>query len=140
MSQGKILDEGLLAKIDTIDCKPIQFFMTEFNDGPLINRIQFRRRWELYKKFLYIKIVHTDFKAVPTTIIDEVWHCHILMTDKYRTDCALLCNRFIEHDPLFGTRDPDEVIYYYYCRTMTIDLFKSNFGLTISELNCDFDN
>ena len=38
-------------------------------------------------------------RATPTRHVDEMWHTHILDTQKYAADCDALFGRFIHHVP-----------------------------------------
>jgi len=60
-----------------------------------------------YKKFLYILVkYHKDFDTIlPTLEIDEIWHNHILDTEKYINDCDVLFGRYYHHYPYFGIDD-----------------------------------
>eukprot|EP00794_Sanderia_malayensis_P002997 gene2997-3455_t len=54
-----------------------------------------------YEKFLCLKAVLKDFKATklsPSLPIDEVWHLHILDTERYSQDCIEFCGEMIHHD------------------------------------------
>ncbi|WP_428330328.1 glycine-rich domain-containing protein [Mucilaginibacter sp.] len=50
-----------------------------------------------YRKFLYIAILRGAVE--PSKDIDEVWHNHILYTEKYAKDCAHIAGRLIHHTP-----------------------------------------
>lgn len=56
-----------------------------------------------YRQFLYL-ISESDrlqlkLKLIPTKIIDEVWHAHILHTQKYAEDCRQALGYFVHHSP-----------------------------------------
>jgi len=38
---------------------------------------------------------------VPSKLIDRVWHCHLLDTQKYMKDCQLLFGSYIHHFPFY---------------------------------------
>ena len=64
-----------------------------------------------YKKFLVIKVTSKDTQCPmnlsPSSLIDQVWHEHILNTAKYREACTVL-GVFIDHDPS-GAMDEDDI-------------------------------
>jgi Glycine-rich domain-containing protein-like len=76
----------------------------------LVELIQFlpspdnRRLWtiaiEHYCYFLCLMDLYPDRALVPTPLIDQVWHAHILDTSRYRRDCLALFGRFVDHQPL----------------------------------------
>ena len=54
-----------------------------------------------YEQFLKLKVALKDYKATklsPTPLIDEVWHLHVLDTQKYANDCVDFCGAVIHHD------------------------------------------
>lgn len=56
---------------------------------------------EQYCHFLCLIDLYPDRELVPTPALDQVWHAHILDTQRYRRDCLALFGRFIDHQP-FG--------------------------------------
>ena len=54
---------------------------------------------ELYKRFLWLMVIHPNTPIVPTRDIDEFWHNHILYTENYTKDCNALFGRYIHHVP-----------------------------------------
>ena len=66
---------------------------------------------EEYKKFLVIKVISKDTQCPlnlsPSSLIDQVWHEHILHTAKYREACTAL-GVFIDHDPSGATEEDDK--------------------------------
>ncbi|WP_314410156.1 glycine-rich domain-containing protein [Streptomyces sp. DSM 40484] len=57
---------------------------------------------EDYRKFLALCEQFRGFPIVPSYDMDEVWHQHVLFTEKYRTDCTTVFGEFFEHVPYFG--------------------------------------
>eukprot|EP00112_Aurelia_sp_Birch-Aquarium-sp1_P007824 Seg1854.2 transcript_id=Seg1854.2/GoldUCD/mRNA.D3Y31 product="hypothetical protein" protein_id=Seg1854.2/GoldUCD/D3Y31 len=54
-----------------------------------------------YEQFLKLKAAMKDYKATklsPTPLIDEVWHLHVLDTQRYANDCVDFCGEVIHHD------------------------------------------
>lgn len=102
---------------------------------------------EQYGCFLCLMSLYPDRPLVPTPILDQVWHVHILDTQRYRRDCLALFGQFIDHQPL-GTPAlthptpqtphtphtphtlPDHVTAY----AETSQLFRHHFQL---DLSCD---
>lgn len=125
----------LFRKIMNLDLEPVRYFLSEYNSGPLWNIITANQVELLYRQFLYIQVQYTDFRAVPTDYIDEFWHTHILMTERYHSDCNYLCNEYIHHDPLFGTRSDYERNYYTLCKKKTLLCFQEDFQVTRDAIN-----
>jgi hypothetical protein len=57
-----------------------------------------------YRVFLDIARRGLDHAAVPTKLIDEFWHQHILDTRNYAGDCVSIFGRFFHHFPYCGMR------------------------------------
>lgn len=55
-----------------------------------------------YKRFLVLRFLHPGKPLVPTMMIDEVWHAHILDTRRYAEDCQNMFGRFMHHAPNYG--------------------------------------
>lgn len=58
----------------------------------------------LYKRFLWLMIKYPERSFVPTKVIDEFWHNHILYTKKYHHDCDSLAGKYLHHTP----SDPEQ--------------------------------
>jgi len=63
---------------------------------------------EEYKRFLQLHIHFPDQRLVPSLIIDEVWHTHILFTRQYSADCDAIFGEFLHHEPTLPS-DGDDV-------------------------------
>jgi len=55
---------------------------------------------KLYKNFLHLKKKFPNIHLVPSTDIDEVWHNHILFTNKYMFDSEKIFGKLMHHNPL----------------------------------------
>ena len=56
---------------------------------------------DAYEQFLKLKAALKDYKATklsPTTLIEEVWHLHVMDTQRYANDCFQFCGEVIHHD------------------------------------------
>lgn len=57
---------------------------------------------ELYRNFLFLSRKYQDESLPPSEDIDEFWHAHILDTEKYHQDCAVIFGSYRHHYPYFG--------------------------------------
>lgn len=89
------LETTFSSKLQQLDLKPIQ---TQLLQSGWTHQ-QAIRAINRYKMFLSIVYLHPHIPLIPTQEIDFVWHCHILHTCKYRQDCQMLFERFIDHEP-----------------------------------------
>ncbi|MEL7050330.1 MAG: hypothetical protein AAGM45_00895 [Cyanobacteria bacterium J06588_5] len=79
-----------------------------------------------YKKFIFLSMV-TEQPISPATVIDRVWHQHILYTRSYWIEfCDQLLGRQIHHTPGLGG-DEETHKYYVQCER-AIALYKTYFG------------
>lgn len=69
---------------------------------------QARQAIEKYRLFLILNYLYPDRIIVPSREIDKVWHCHILDTRKYFSDCDTLFGEYMEHFPYYGIRDESD--------------------------------
>ncbi len=79
---------------------------------------------KLYKNFLWLNIKFPGKKFVPTKEIDEFWHNHILHTENYMNNCALLFGKYLHHKP----SKISEINTLALVFKTTKDLYKHEFG------------
>lgn len=56
----------------------------------------------LYRNYLILHLKYPEEKLPPSECIDEIWHNHILDTQKYRNDCEKIFGKYLDHYPYFG--------------------------------------
>lgn len=87
---------------------------------------------EQYRKFLALSkaldACSIDVKIVPTRLIDEFWHLHIMDTEKYHNDCAAVFNGYFHHYPYFGFVDDADVASWRHASTAANDVWKVAYG------------
>lgn len=74
----------------------------------LITRLMKEKKWsyseaqeacQYYKNFLILNYAYgNNCKIPPSMDIDEVWHMHILFTQKYKEFCQKYFGRFLHHN------------------------------------------
>lgn len=80
-----------------------------------------------YKKFVFL-VAMTNQNLSPSTVVDRVWHFHLLYTYSYWEEfCGNILKRPLHHFPSLGT--PQEGVQYYeqYCETLR--LYRHYFGV-----------
>jgi hypothetical protein len=89
-------------------------------DAPLADRE--------YRRFLALIYVYPNKSLVPSPLVDEIWHNHILDTQNYHKDCELIFGRFLHHCPQFGIQDDmtEEDMEKLYSETL--NLYEQHFG------------
>lgn len=57
------------------------------------------RRIEDYVRYLALHRAYPKGGLVPSELIDQVWHTHILYTKQYHADCQRLFGQYFHHQP-----------------------------------------
>lgn len=80
----------------------------------------------MYRRFLFLTVTQSD-SIVPTELIDEVWHAHILDTRAYAADCERAFGSFLHHFPYFGLRGDDDATALSDAFTRTSAIYRRTF-------------
>lgn len=78
----------------------------------------------LYKNFLFLIKSNKDEALVPSRLIDEFWHNHILYTKNYTEDCLHIFGHYLHHEPASPNDNPQQLIEDF---TKTKDLYFAAF-------------
>lgn len=57
-----------------------------------------------YKRYLHLTKKFPDESLVPHSIMDDMWHQHILDTRAYHKDSDMIFGEYLHHFPYFGLR------------------------------------
>ena len=63
-----------------------------------MTREDFLRYLEEYLKFMALS-VHCDGIGMTSSYVDEIWHAHLLVTDRYRQFCETFFGFYMDHFP-----------------------------------------
>lgn len=85
-----------------------------------------------YRRHLWLCYKYPDALHVPLTIVDEIWHRHILFTRAYMADCDRIFGRYLHHSPYVGAEKGD-LRHSTAFRTMAT-LFEDEFGEPIQTM------
>lgn len=58
-----------------------------------------------YKRFLALAAKYPERTLIPSVLVDEVWHQHVLDTRQYPEDCKAIFGEFLHHNPYFGSTE-----------------------------------
>lgn len=83
-----------------------------------------------YKKFIYLAAI-SDWMVSPSTIVDTVWHQHLIFTTSY-ADLCTIAGKQIQHIP--STHNRNEFAQFKRAKELTQQLYESNFGYQPEEL------
>ena len=81
-----------------------------------------------YRKFLVLCFENPDEAIVPSFLIDDFWHLHILDTQKYMQDCDLYFGYMLHHFPYFGMRDEQDAHNLRQAWEQTLAFYESTFN------------
>ena len=83
---------------------------------------------EEYRKFLVLCLEHPDEPVVPSNLVDDFWHLHILDTQKYMEDCHQYLGYLLHHFPYFGMRGEEDARNLRQAWEQTLTFYESTFG------------
>ncbi len=115
-------------------------FSRQLDLDSVIYKLLKEKNWELgrareaehnYKAFLFL--IGQGHHLVPTADIDEMWHMHILDTQKYMVDCATHFGEFIHHYPFMGLEDDADAAYAQSVFDQTRALFEAGLGIDLAK-------
>ncbi|MEM9510757.1 MAG: hypothetical protein AAGA16_24325, partial [Cyanobacteria bacterium P01_E01_bin.35] len=85
-----------------------------------------------YKKFIFLAMV-ADHTVSPSTIVDRVWHLHLLYTHSYWDEfCGKVLRKPLHHNPSLGSRQ--EGFEYRYQYQQTLRSYQTYFGIPPSDI------
>lgn len=89
-------------------------------------------RWDAaeleYRRYLSLKCFYPDLSLVPSKMVDEIWHAHILDTQAYAADCERVFGYFLHHFPYFGIHGKEDYRNLVSAFDKTISLYEKHFG------------
>lgn len=119
-----------LAKARALDWSPIVYQLMQSRRGPQWTQAKTFDVLSQYITFLYLTDAYSQYALVPSADVDQVWHCHILDTQKYAEDCDLLFGRMVHHSPYLGRWGEQDRRYQYNAYGVTQTLMQSILGKT----------
>jgi len=81
-----------------------------------------------YQRFLTLCRSNPDIGVVPSAVVDDFWHLHILDTQKYAEDCDRFFGYFLHHFPYFGMRDAQDARNLKAAWELSLALYEAEFG------------
>jgi len=120
-------------KLKKLDLGPIAYKLMHREEGFGWTKGRTKQAIAHYLMFLSLIYLYPNQPIVPTAEIDQVWHQHILDTDKYATDCQMLFGEFIHHFPYYGLRGKGDRQNRQQAFAKTQLLFQKHFATDITE-------
>lgn len=83
---------------------------------------------EEYRKYLTLCLENPNEAIVPSSMVDNFWHLHILDTQKYADDCQKVFGYFLHHFPYFGMRGAKDAQNLNKAWNATCSKYEKRFG------------
>jgi hypothetical protein len=96
---------GIDPAVAALDFTKLKWKLTEAGEPPKLSREEGDLAEQEYRRFLTLKRLYPGVDLVPSKLIDEFWHAHILDTKSYHADCAAVFGYYLHHYPYFGIHD-----------------------------------
>ena len=119
---------SLDSKIRELDLRRIIWKMADPEEGKGFTPQMLARAELDYRRFLHLHIRFPEIDLVPTKMIDEVWHQHILDTNAYAEDCERIFGHFLHHYPYFGMEGEQDQENLQNCFQETQSIWVREFG------------
>ncbi len=81
-----------------------------------------------YKNYLILIKKYPNHSIVPSLLIDEFWHEHILHTQEYELDCMAIFGYFLHHAPGTKTSKEELMNFIKLFDEVTQELYFKEFG------------
>jgi hypothetical protein len=94
-------------KIQELDLEPIKYKLIKEQNWTIDKADKVEK---LYKTYLLLFALYPHEEHVPTQDIDDMWHGHILDTQKYMADCQDIFGYYLHHYPYLGLMDAADVV------------------------------
>lgn len=121
-------DDQLMQGIDTLDLSMISLKLQDPEEGLGWSQSYCQTIAVEYGRYLALSRRYPERAIVPSKIVDNFWHFHILDTQAYEKDCAQLFGFFLHHFPYFGMRGPEDAQVLGDAYDETLRLYAEHFG------------
>jgi hypothetical protein len=81
-----------------------------------------------YKRYLHLTKKFPGASLVPHSLMDDMWHQHILDTRAYHKDSTLIFGEYLHHYPYFGLRSEEDQQNLVSSFEETQKIYETEFG------------
>jgi hypothetical protein len=121
-------NEALDRLASVLDLSKIRMKLSDPKEGKGYDAAHLDVMEQEYRRFLAMHIAHPDAEIVPCSMVDEMWHQHILDTIAYRQDCEAIFGEFLDHYPYFGMQSEQEAQALQDAYGDTLEIYEREFG------------
>jgi hypothetical protein len=120
--------EALDHLADVLDLRKIRMKLADPKEGKGYDAAHLDVMEQEYRRFLALHIAYPEAEVVPCSMVDEIWHQHILDTIAYRQDCEAIFGEFLDHYPYFGMQSEQEAQALHDAYGDTLEIYEREFG------------
>jgi hypothetical protein len=128
LSSDAVASHRFLEAIDGLDFSMIKLKLMDAEEGHGWSPDYCERVDREYRRYLALSRRYPEKAIVPSKIVDEFWHFHILDTQAYAGDCARAFGYFVHHFPYFGMRGDEDAAALGSAYDETLALYELHFG------------
>lgn len=117
-----------LSHLDSIDLSMVRLKLADPHEGQGWSQEQLDLAEREYRRFLALHLMYPDTAVVPCSLVDTVWHAHILDTQAYAPDCERAFGFYLHHFPYFGMRSEQDAADLMDAYDLTVARYEEAFG------------
>lgn len=121
--------EALDHLAEVLDLHKIRMKLADPKEGKGYDAAHLDVMEQEYRRFLAMHIAYPEAEVVPCSMVDEIWHQHILDTIAYRQDCEVIFGEFLDHYPYFGMQSEHEAQELQNAYGDTLEIYEREFGV-----------
>jgi hypothetical protein len=133
IAKKSTITEQILPEVQMLNFDRIKFKLLHKDSSIVWTKEKAEFAETEYRRYLTLIKLYPNKGIVPSKIMDEFWHQHILDTQAYREDCQTIFGRFIDHFPYFGIYGTDDRQDLLDTFEETKALYKKRFGIELGE-------
>jgi hypothetical protein len=103
-----VREKGIDPIIASIDLEMVKMKLQDIDEGHGWSLEQSDEAEVEYKRYLHLTKKFPDASLVPHSIMDDMWHQHILDTRAYHKDSNSIFGEYLHHYPYFGLRSEED--------------------------------
>ncbi len=127
---AELIARGVDPRIAAVDLEMVKMKIAEPTEEVGWNAAQCEDAEVEYKRFLTLcmRYPYPAYSIVPNTIIDTMWHYHVLDTRAYVRDSQTVFGGYFHHYPYFGLRGDEDARNLRSAFETTKELYEQTFG------------
>ena len=122
------MELSIACRLEDLDLEPIVIKAMDKEEGKGWSFAFALAVAQEYRRFLALCAMNPDTSIVPSSVVDDFWHLHILDTSKYQDDCQRFLGYFLHHFPYFGMRGERDAKNLKAAWEGTLALYHRTFG------------